>query len=207
MPRLLLLFAHPAYDHSRAHKQLLQHLPNDPRLTFRDLYERYPDFYIEVEEEKRLLSEHDIVVWQHPVYWYSCPPLLKQWIDLVLEFGWAYGPGGVALHGKRLLHAVSTGGGRHAYQPDGLHRHTLRQFLAPFERTAQLCGMEYLPPFVAFGTHRLTDQALFDLSLDYARLVRHLMDDEDGSFARQLAQCEYANDCLPALQSALPSAS
>ncbi len=207
MPRLLLLFAHPSYDHSRAHKHLLQHLPNDPRLTFRDLYELYPDFYIEIEEEKQLLREHDVIVWQHPIYWYSCPPLLKQWMDLVLEFGWAYGPGGVALRGKRLLQAVSTGGGRHAYQPEGLHQRSLRQFLAPFERTAQLCSMEYLPPFVAFGTHRLTDQALFDVSLDYARLLRHLMDDEDGSFARHLARCEYANDCLPALHSAMPSVS
>lgn len=207
MPRLLLLFAHPAYDHSRANRQLLQNLPNDPRLTFRDLYEVYPDFYIDIEEEKRLLSEHDIVVWQHPVYWYSCPPLLKQWMDLVLEFGWAYGPGGVALRGKRLLQVLTTGGSRQAYQVDGFHQRTLRQFLVPFEQTARLCGMEYLPPFVAFGTHRLTAQALFDISLDYARVLHRLMDDETGAFARELTRFEYANDCLPILHSISPSAS
>lgn len=207
MPRLLLVFAHPAYDHSRVHRHLLQYLPDDLHLTFRDLYELYPDFYIEIEEEKQLLRDHDIVIWQHPLYWYSRPPLLKQWIDLVLEFGWAYGPGGFALKGKRLLQVLSTGGGRHAYQPDGFHRHTLRQFLIPFERTAHLCGMEYLPPFVAFGAHRLTDRTLFDLSLDYARLLRHLMDDEDGSFVQALMRCEYANDCLPTLHPTLPSTS
>ncbi len=205
MPRVLLLFAHPAFDHSRAHKHLLQALPNDLHLTFRDLYELYPDFYIEIEREQALLKEHDIIVWQHPVYWYSCPPLLKQWIDLVLAFGWAYGPGGEAVKGKRLIQVVSTGGSRHAYQLEGFHRHTLRQFLLPFEQTARLCGMLYLPPFVAFGTHRLSDEALFDLSLDYGRLLQHLLDDEDGSFSEKLLNCEYANDCLSALHPSLPS--
>ncbi len=198
MPRALLLFAHPAFEHSRAHRLLLQNLPNDPRLTFHDLYEQYPDFFVDVAREQALLQEHDVVIWQHPVYWYSCPPLLKQWIDLVLAFGWAYGPGGDALKGKRLLQAVSTGGGRHAYQLEGFHRHTLRQFLLPFEQTARLCGLVYLPPFVAFGTHRLTDKALFDFSLTYAQLLRHLLDDEDGAFTQRLLHCEYANDCLTA---------
>ncbi len=197
MPKILLLFAHPAYDHSRANRFLLQNLPNDLRLTFCDLYERYPDFYIDIDEEQALLREHDLIVWHHPLYWYSCPPLLKQWIDLVLAFGWAYGPGGNMLKNKRLLQVITTGGGRHVYRREGVHRHTLRQFLLPFEQSARLCGMEYLPPFVVFGTHRLSDEALFDASMSYHQLLRHLLDDEDASFARHLQAFEYANDGLP----------
>jgi hypothetical protein len=63
-----------------------------------DLYEEYPDFYINVKREQQLLIEHDIIVFQHPFYWYSSPAILKQWEDLVLEFGFAYGPGGTKLH-------------------------------------------------------------------------------------------------------------
>ncbi len=70
-------------------------------------------------------------MWHHPIYWYSCPPLLKQWIDLVLEVGWAYGKGGEQLRGKWILNAVSSGGSREVYQEEGRNRYTLRQFLAP----------------------------------------------------------------------------
>ena len=82
---------------------LVQQIPAIPEITFHDLYEKYPDFNIDVENEKRLLADHQIIIWHHPFYWYSAPPLLKQWIDLVLEFGWAYGPGGNALEGKILF--------------------------------------------------------------------------------------------------------
>ncbi len=43
--------------------------------------------------------------------WYSVPPLMKLWMDKVLSHGWAYGHNGIALRGKSLLWAVTTGGG------------------------------------------------------------------------------------------------
>lgn len=123
------------------------------RLTFRDLYEEYPDFNIDIEMEQRLLVDHDIVILHHPLYWYSSPALLKEWLDLVLEVGFAYGDGGIALQGKSLLTVITTGGGLEAYRKDGYNRFSIREFLLPFEQTATLCGMNYLPPFVACGMH------------------------------------------------------
>ena len=149
--RILLLFVHPAFQHSRANRQLLEAVRDLEGLTVHDLYEEYPDFAIDVPREQRLLKEHDLIVFQHPFYWYSCPALLKEWLDLVLEYGFAYGPGGAALKGKMLLSAVTTGGGPEAYRQDGHNRFTIRQLLAPFEQTAALCGMRYLPPFVTHG--------------------------------------------------------
>lgn len=160
MPKLLILFAHPRLEKSRANVSLVRHIPVSDQITFRDLYELYPDFNIDVEAEKQLLLEHDIIIWHHPIFWYSCPPLLKQWIDMVLEFGWAYGPGGTRLAGKYIFNAVTTGGAEEAYSPTGRNRYTVSQFLAPFDQTATLCKMHYLPPFVVQGTHKLTDEAL-----------------------------------------------
>jgi hypothetical protein len=76
---------------------------------------------------------------------------VKQWIDLVLAFGWAYGPGGVALRGKTLFHVVTSGGAAAAYQADGFHGYTLAEFLRPLERTTTLCGMTWLPPLAIQG--------------------------------------------------------
>jgi glutathione-regulated potassium-efflux system ancillary protein KefG len=79
------------------------------------LYEAYPRLDIDVEHEQKLLLEHDVIIFQHPFYWYSTPPILKQWQDLVLQHGWAYGSTGTALQGKTFLSAISAGAGEGAY--------------------------------------------------------------------------------------------
>lgn len=172
MPRVLVLFAHPRLERSRANARLLAHVPSS--VTLHDLYERYPDFAVDIAEEQARLLAHDVVVWHHPLYWYSAPPLVKQWIDLVLSFGWAYGPGGTALAGRSLLHVVTTGGGSAAYQADGMHGWTLAEFLRPLQRTATLCGMRWLPPFAVHGTHRLSDEELERAGQRYGRLLSDL---------------------------------
>jgi len=88
------------------------------------------------------------------------------------------------LHGKRWLHAVSTGGGEQAYQHDGNNRFTIRELLAPLEQTARLCGMRWLAPFVVHGTHVLVDDALVEAAHDHARVLTALRDgvlDEDAA--------------------------
>jgi glutathione-regulated potassium-efflux system ancillary protein KefG len=174
---VLILFAHPAFERSRVHRRLVEAVVELPGVTFHDLYEAYPDFDVDVRREQELLAAHEIIVLQHPFYWYSTPPLIKQWEDLVLEHGWAYGSGGTALHGKRLLSVISAGGPQKAYCPDGYNRFSIRQLLTPIEQTARLCGMEYLPPFVVYGTLRLDETEIGAVAREYGRLIEALRDD------------------------------
>src|SRR6187455_1899648 len=101
--RVLILFAHPALHRSRVNRVLVEAVRSLEGVTFHDLYEVYPDLLLDVDREQALLREHDVVVWQHPFFWYSAPALVKEWQDLVLELGFAYGEGGTALRGKRAL--------------------------------------------------------------------------------------------------------
>lgn len=172
MRKVLVIYVHPAPERSMANSVLLSGIEGMPGVHIHDLYDRYPDFFIDVEQEKRLLLEHDVVIFQHPFYWYSAPALLKQWQDLVLEHGWAYGSRGKALHGKITFNAITTGGGAIAYQPEGFNRFTIRQFLAPFEQTARLCGMEYLPPFLVQGTHQIGAEDLSDAAHDFREVIQ-----------------------------------
>lgn len=176
MTRILLLFAHPALEKSRVHRRLLQRLPRLPGLTLQDLYEAYPDFDVDVRREQELLLAHDLILFQHPFYWYSTPALLKQWQDLVLEHGWAYGSSGTALRGKQMASVVTTGGSASAYGREGLNRLTVRELLAPIEQTARLCGMEYLPPYLVQGTHRMTDADIDAVATRYAATLEALYD-------------------------------
>jgi glutathione-regulated potassium-efflux system ancillary protein KefG len=177
MSRVLVLFAHPALEKSRVHRAMLSRIPQDPRLTVNDLYEAYPRLDIDVSREQDLLTAHDTVVFQFPFYWYSTPPMLKQWQDLVLLHGWAYGSTGNALEGKSLICAVSTGGGEGAYEPEGYNRHTVRELLAPIEQTAALCKMRFLPPWVVYGTHRLGAEPLGEAGAHFGVLLEGLLND------------------------------
>jgi len=169
--RILILFAHPALERSRVNHRLSEAVKNLDDVTFNDLYESYPDFDIDVEREQTLLVGHDIIVFQHPFYWYSTPAILKEWQDLVLEHGWAYGSGGDALRGKTLMNVITTGGTETTYCHEGRNQCTMRELLLPIEQTAVLCGMEFLPPFVVHGTHQLTDSQISEHAAAYRRTV------------------------------------
>ncbi|MDP2314543.1 MAG: NAD(P)H-dependent oxidoreductase [Pseudomonadota bacterium] len=174
--RVLVLVAHPAMHRSRVNRVLASSILGIEGVTVHDLYDAYPDFDIDVKREQALLLAHPIIVWQHPFYWYSTPAILKEWQDLVLEFGWAYGPGGHALNGKTFLSAITTGGPDTAYQPGGYNRFTIRQLLAPIEQSMHLCGIRTLPPFVVHGSHRLTDADIEHSAVGYRRVIEALRD-------------------------------
>jgi glutathione-regulated potassium-efflux system ancillary protein KefG len=175
--KILLLVAHPALERSRVHRALLARVPRVEGLTLHDLYEAYPSFDVDVPREQALLTAHDLVIVQHPFFWYSTPALVKQWEDLVLEHGWAYGREGTALRGKYWLHVISTGGREAAYQHEGYNRFTMRELLAPLEQTAVLCGMTWLPPYVIHGTHRMDEPAIAAEAAAYEALLGRLRRD------------------------------
>ena len=191
--KILILFAHPAMQKSRVNKRLIEPLSNVEGVTFHDLYDSYPDLYIDVEREKSLLLENDIIIFHHPFYWYSSPAIIKEWQDLVLEFGFAYGPGGTALEGKIMMNVISAGASRNAYTREGHNKYSIREFLRPFEQTANLCHMKYLPPFV------LHDAMNINVNLDlqfYSELLRNMLTllMNNKIDVDELEEFEYMND-------------
>ena len=176
MARILILFAHPALEKSRVHAQLLTALKGIQGVTLHDLYEVYPDMNIDVRHEQSLLLQHDIILLQHPLYWYSAPAIIKQWMDLVLEHGWAYGHTGTALRGKYLGNVISAGAQESSYHPNGWHKHSITDFLLPFHQTATLCNMQYLQPYVVYGTHRLSYAGIREEAVAYRQMLEKLRD-------------------------------
>lgn len=162
LAKVLVLFAHPRPDRSEVNFPLFETAQSVAGVTAVDLYGVYPDFSIDVEVEQAKLLAHDVIVFQHPLFWYSAPALLKEWQDLVLEYGFAYGPHGNALRGKVFLNVISAGASAAAYSPDGFNRSDLRSLLAPFEKTADLCGMRFLAPFALFEAGRALEEGRLD---------------------------------------------
>ena len=175
---ILILFAHPRLDRSIANKRMMQEVRDLPGVTFVDLYATYPRFEIDVRVEQERLTKNDVIIFQHPLYWYSTPSIMKEYQDLVLEYGFAYGSEGQALKDKLFMTATTTGGPKEAYCTQGYQHFPLRQLLTPFEQTAHLCHMIYLPPFVLYSAgHANEEKRLVEHCRKYARLLEALRDD------------------------------
>jgi glutathione-regulated potassium-efflux system ancillary protein KefF len=157
---ILVICAHPQMELSRINRTLMRTAAEVPRVEVRDLYALYPDYLIDVAAEQAALKSARLLVWQHPIHWYHMPPLMKLWLDEVLAFGWAYGHEGTALQGKDLWLVASTGGPENSYQPSSYNRYHFEAFLPPYEQTATLCGMRFLPPMLLHGAHRASQDEL-----------------------------------------------
>ncbi|WP_297332333.1 NAD(P)H-dependent oxidoreductase [Flavobacterium sp.] len=190
--KILIIFAHPLFEKSNAHAALVRHIPGSPNITFHDLYQEYPEFDIDMKREQELLLLHDIIIWQHPMYWYSCPPLLKQWIDIVLEHGWAYGREGKALKDKILMQVITTGGRRENYSPTGRDRFTIMQLLEPFNQTAKVCNMTYIPPYVVHGTHSMDAEGYERCGSAYRAALEYL--ENKGVNLSEISKYPYFNE-------------
>lgn len=177
MARVLILYAHPGQKHSSVNVDLarvgkdLSDARDD--ITFADLYAEYPRFNIQIEQEQARLVEHDAILFQFPIFWYATPSLLKEWFDLVLEYGFAYGAEGRALEGKLFLPVVTAGGAEDAYMPDGQNNFTLRTLLSPLEQTATLCRMRFIPPLALFSALKAREDGRAAI---HAQTYRHLLE-------------------------------
>ncbi|MEW8324878.1 MAG: NAD(P)H-dependent oxidoreductase [Candidatus Thiodiazotropha taylori] len=187
--RILILLAHPSLERSEVNRPLAEAAAAIEGITLIDLYAEYPDFQIDIDREQQRLLEHDVIIFQHPLYWYSTPAILKEWQDLVLEHDFAYGSKGTALHGKLFFNALSAGGSEAAYRAEGYNHFTIRELLQPMEQMASLCGMRYLPPFALFGARTAVDEGRIGQHIDaWIELLKALRDQKlDIETAQKLA--------------------
>lgn len=177
MKKILINFAHPARSHSKINNALRKAVQVLDGVTVNDLYAQYPDFMIDVQKEQTLCEEHDVIIFQHPFYWYSTPAIIKEWMDLVLEHGWAFGSQGHALKGKLFLQAISCGGEEATYKKNGYNHFTIAELTSPIQATAHLCGLVWVPPFAILGIHNgLQEQEIVQHAEDYRRTIIGLRD-------------------------------
>lgn len=174
--KTLVLTAHPNLGKSRINRAWFNALSNIDSVTARDLTAiAGTGMNFDLAAEQALLLAHDRIVFQFPFYWYSAPPVMKAWMDQVLSYGFAYGPGGDKLKGREFLALVSTGGPADSYHAGGYNNFSMDELLKPFQQTALLTGMTYLRPFVAHGMAVATDAQILE---NVPQMLAHLTDPE-----------------------------
>ena len=170
---IVVYCAHLSIENSVINRTMRDAVRDLPQVDFRDLHELYPDFFINTATEQAILRNADLIVFQHPIYWYAAPAIFKHFMDTVLLQGFAYGPGGTALNGKDFLLAASTGAPAEAYGLGGVHHYPFEQLTLPIKQTARFCGMRFMPPLVLHGGHSLTS----DVVNAHATRYRQLLED------------------------------
>ena len=198
MKKVLINFAHPARSRSKMNKALRHSVESLDGVFVNDLYAQYPDFMIDVEREQKLCEAHDVIIFQHPFYWYSTPAIVKEWLDLVLQHDWAYGSQGKALQGKILMQALTAGGDHSTYSEQGYNQFTIRELTYPMQATAKLCNLSWIPPFAVLGIHRgLAHEKVIEHAENYRRLIIALR--ENTLNLDQVHDAEFVNSNLDAV--------
>jgi putative NADPH-quinone reductase len=178
MARLIVFYAHPGHKHSHVNKFMARAAEALDGVTFVDLYRDYPRFDIDADREQQRLRDHDVILFQFPLFWYSTPSIVKEWQDLVLEHGFAYGSDGDELAGKRMMLAITAAGPEEAYSAGGYQHYALRDFLRPLEQTARLCEMRFAAPYVLYSSLKAPTTGDVEPHLDgYRRLLEAIRDD------------------------------
>ena len=140
--KALMIVSHPNLDNSIANKTIIEEVRSKvDNIEIRHVEELYPDLKIDVEAEQKALLEADIIIFQHPFYWYSTPAGLKQWMDEVLTYGFAFGHDGDKLKGKHFMQSLTVGGPEESYKALGYNHFTIEEFLRPIEQTVYLTMM------------------------------------------------------------------
>lgn len=183
---IYVIAAHPAWRESLVNRPLMEAAKALPHVQVRDLYSTYPDYAIDVAAEQAALMRAQLVVLLHPIQWYSMPALQKLWLDEVFSYGWAYGEGGSALQGKDLWLVATTGGPEASYHPQGYNRYFFDAFLPPYEQSAALCGMRFLPPLILHGAHSTPRE---EVALHLETFRQRLQSYPDWPELEDLEQC------------------
>lgn len=171
--RVLINLVHPNINESRVNKVLSEVAQKEDFITINNLYAKYPDFKIDASKEQQLLLENDVIVFQFPMYWLSSPALLKEWLDVVLAYNFAYGEN-YKLENKTLLIATSVGSGTAQYNPNGSNKFTVEEILNSFEATANYIKMNYAKPFVTYETFVISDDEIQESAKNYVEYLKQL---------------------------------
>lgn len=152
MAKTLIICAHPDYKTSIANKAIIDELTKLlPEVETSILNEQYPDFKIDLAKEQKCLNEADNVIFEYPVNWFDAPSLMHRYLEQVFTYGYAYGPDGKALNGKKLVLSFTTGAPEAVYSASGPLGQPISAFMLPMATVGPYTGMNYLGPVVSYA--------------------------------------------------------
>lgn len=160
LKKTLVLFAHPYFEHSTTNVRLLECYENIPNVTFRDLYEDYPDFHIQAFRERKRIVEFERIIFHFPIIWFGLPPLLKLWIDEVFDMRWISEGQLNILSGKDALIITSVGGSEGNYSKEGKYKTSAESLLIGLQVSLDINNIELKKTHIIYNADNLDEEQL-----------------------------------------------
>lgn len=186
--KTLLIVSHPDIIESHSQQYFLSSIKGREDVTVHILESLYPDGKIDVKKEQELLKQHDRILFQFPFYWYSSPPLLKHWQDVVLEEGFAYGDNGNKLNGKEFGLIVMIGVPEREYQAGGKELFSFNELTKPYQAIANKTGMHYLRPLPIYQFGYMEEDQKMDTLISYWQMLTMVNDNSLASREKWLIE-------------------
>lgn len=171
MKKTLVLFAHPYYEHSTTNVQLIDCYKNNPNITFRDLYEDYPDFHIQPFRERKRIGVYDRLIFHFPLVWFGLPPLLKLWIDEVFDMKWLNHDTDNPLAEKEAIIVVSAGGSEDNFSKSGRYQYTISELIAGLKVSLDVNNIKIVDELFIYDA----DDIKIEKVTDYAHLLTKMI--------------------------------
>ena len=135
-------------------------------------------FSAELVREQQRVAEADLFVFVYPLWWGGMPAMLKGWFDRVMAYGFAYADGkrfdSGFFKGRHGIIALTTGGTAERFSPQGVYG-PIEDLLFPHRRTMlEYLGLTVAPPFVAYASPRVSQQAREDYLAEWATRLTQL---------------------------------
>ncbi|GKT32714.1 hypothetical protein ADUPG1_006797 [Aduncisulcus paluster] len=145
--KILAVFGHPKLrSASSVNKGWLELLEKEglSNVTIHEVSKaQTKPFQFDIKAERKLISEHDKVLFIFPFYWFTFPPLIHKWMEDV------FGMGIPAIRGKDFQILVSVGVPASYYAKGGSSPFTCDEYFAFLQSMCSFSGMKYLPSTVS----------------------------------------------------------
>ncbi|MCH5462421.1 NAD(P)H-dependent oxidoreductase [Lactobacillus sp. LC28-10] len=164
--KTLVVVGHPQIEDSST-QQFLKEAANLPDVIWHPV----TSFAVNVAAEQALIKQADRLVLQFPLYWYSAPAILKNWLDQVLTRHFVYPAAMGGLVGKELGIAVSLGSPAKNFAAGAGEDFSISQIMIPFQALANKTQMTFLPTFIIDQFGYQSDDTKANLLIDYQRYL------------------------------------
>lgn len=157
MSKTLWYLFHPYADNASVNLKLLKMAKHRlPEVKFVDL-SRGQNYC--VKEQQKNMEEADTIVFQYPVFWFSKPFDLSEFIAKTWIPGWCY-LGGEALKGKKLITVSSTASSFDIYNNRDILPYGINENKNEWDSAAVFVGAKSLKHLNLYSAKEASDEQL-----------------------------------------------
>ncbi len=174
--KTLIIMAHSNPSNSIFNQKIKKSLENEENIIYKDIKTLYSDYKFDIKKEQEDILSAQKIIFQFPLYWYTAPSILKQWVDDVfsVDFAFKYEENGsfkaLNLVDKEFQMIVTLGGSKEEYEEFDI---SIKNCLHSYSTTALVLGMKEKNPYMFYGvdTIKYSDEQIENIMLDIKKNV------------------------------------